>query len=321
MPYIKNFYTYTLSRRITLRGGINLNSEQVQAFIYVALTGSFSKAGEILYLSQPSVSSRVKALEEEMGVELFTRSGKIVKLSKEGKALFPFAENILQNIQDGKLSIQNEHTKAVGELAISSVLVASNYILGPVLEQFHQAYPKIKLNVYTGHSHDVLNMVLNHEVTFGISRSVNHPQIETIRLMDDEMVLVIYPTHPFASKEKISIDDVAKEPLILFNRGSIDWTLIHGSFNSLHVEPKVVMELDSIGLAKIMVKKKLGIAILPRFAIEDDIKANTLQVVSIVNFPQIRRDFELIYLKRTTLDGITKLFIDLIIETLKRNRE
>jgi DNA-binding transcriptional LysR family regulator len=305
----------------TLKGGSGLNSEQIQAFIYVALTGSFSKAGEILYLSQPSVSSRVKALEEEVGADLFTRSGKTVTLSKEGKAFFPYAENILQNVQKGKLSIQSEHTKTVGELAISSVLVASNYILGPVIEQFHQVYPKIKLNVYTGHSHDVLNMVLNHEVAFGISRSVNHPQIETIHLMDDEMVLVIYPTHPFASKEKISIDDVAKEPLILFNRGSIDWTLIHGSFNSLDVEPNVVMELDSIGLSKIMVKKKLGIAILPRFAIEDELKEKTLQVVPIVNFPQIRRDFELIYLKRSTLDGITKLFIDLIIETLKRNRE
>lgn len=296
-----------------------MNSEQIQAFIYVALTGSFSKAGEILYLSQPSVSARVKALEDEMGAILFTRSGKLVKLSNEGEAFLPFAKNILQNVQEGKLSIQNEHTKTEGELAISSVLVAANYILAPVLEQFHHAYPKIKLNVYTGHSHNVLDMVLNHEVSFGISRSVKHPQIETIHLMDDEMVLAVYPTHPFSARDTVSIEDVVKEPLILFNRGSLDWTLIHSTFTSLNVEPNVVMELDSIGLAKIMIKKKIGIAILPRFALEDDIKADILKVVTIVNSPEIRRNFEMIYLKDTTFDGISKLFMDFAIEKLTKN--
>lgn len=296
-----------------------MNSEQIQAFIYVALTGSFSKAGEILYLSQPSVSARVKALEDEMGANLFTRSGKLVKLSKEGETFLPFAKNILQNVQEGKLSIQNEFTKTEGELAVASVLVAANYILAPVMEQFHHAYPKIKLNVYTGHSHNVLDMVLKHEVSFGISRSVNHPQIDTIHLRDDEMVLAVYPSHPFSARNTVTIEEVVKEPLILFNRGSLDWTLIHSAFTSLNVEPNVVMELDSIGLAKIMIKKKIGIAILPRFAIEDDINANILKIVTIVNAPQISRNFELIYLKGTTFDGIAKLFIDFAVEKLTRN--
>lgn len=296
-----------------------MNSEQIQAFIYVALTGSFSKAGEILYLSQPSVSARVKALEDEMGANLFTRSGKLVKLSKEGETFLPFAKNILQNVQEGKLSIQNEFTKTEGELAVASVLVAANYILAPVMEQFHHAYPKIKLNVYTGHSHNVLDMVLKHEVSFGISRSVNHPQIDTIHLRDDEMVLAVYPSHPFSARNTVTIEEVVKEPLILFSRGSLDWTLIHSAFTSLNVEPNVVMELDSIGLAKIMIKKKIGIAILPRFAIEDDINANILKIVTIVNAPQISRNFELIYLKGTTFDGIAKLFIDFAVEKLTRN--
>jgi DNA-binding transcriptional LysR family regulator len=297
----------------------SMNFEQIEAFIYVSLTGSFSKAGDILFLSQPSVSARVKALENEIGCTLFKRSGKNVALSSAGETFLPYAKKILQNVQEGKLSVQRENNKAEGELVISSVMIAANYILPSLIEQFHKDYPKIKLALHTGHSHHVLDMVLNHQVPLGISRAVNHPQIETTHLMDDEMVLAIYPEHPFSSQQTVSIEEVAKEPLILFNRGSLDWTLIHGTFNSLNVEPNVIMEVDSIEVAKQMVRKQLGISILPRFAIEEELKTNSLQVVSILNIPQIHRNFEFMYLKGTTLDGISKLFIDFVMQKLSRN--
>jgi DNA-binding transcriptional LysR family regulator len=296
-----------------------MNFEQIEAFIYVSLTGSFSKAGDILFLSQPSVSARVKALENEIGSTLFKRSGKNVTLSAAGETFLPYAKNILQNVQEGKLSVQRENNKAEGELVISSVIIAANYILPTLIEQFHKDYPKIKLALHTGHSHHVLDMVLNHQVPLGISRAVNHPQIETTHLMDDEMVLAIYPEHPFSSQHTVSIEEVAKEPLILFNRGSLDWTLIHGTFNSLNVEPNVIMEVDSIEVAKQMVRKQLGISILPRFAIEEELKTNSLQVVNILNIPQIHRNFEFMYLKGTKLDGISKLFIDFVMQKLPRN--
>jgi DNA-binding transcriptional LysR family regulator len=297
-----------------------MNFEQIEAFIYVSLTGSFSKAGDILFLSQPSVSARVKGLENEIGCTLFKRSGKNVALSSAGETFLPYAKKILQNVQEGKLSVQRENNKAEGELVISSVMIAANYILPSLIEQFHKDYPKIKLALHTGHSHHVLDMVLNHQVPLGISRAVNHPQIETTHLMDDEMVLAIYPEHPFSTQLTVSIEEVAKEPLILFNRGSLDWTLIHGTFNSLNVEPNVIMEVDSIEVAKQMVRKQLGISILPRFAIEEELKANSLQVVSILNIPQIHRNFEFMYLKGTTLDGISKLFIDFVMQKLSRDK-
>jgi DNA-binding transcriptional LysR family regulator len=296
-----------------------MNFEQVEAFIYVSLTKSFSKAGDILYLSQPSVSARVKALENEIGSALFKRSGKNVTLTSAGETFLPYAKKILLNVQEGKLSVQRDNLKTEGELTISSVMTAANYILPSLIEQFHKVYPKIKLAVHTGHSHHVLDMVLNHEVPLGISRAVDHPRIETAHLMDDELVLAIYPDHPFSSQQNISIEAVAKEPLILFNRGSLDWTLIHGAFNSLNVKPNVIMEVDSIEVVKQMVKKKLGIALLPRFAIEDEVRTNTLQVVSTINLPQIHRNFEFIFLKGTGLDSITKLFIDFVMEKLSMN--
>jgi DNA-binding transcriptional LysR family regulator len=294
-----------------------LNIEQIEAFIYVSLTGNFSKAGELLFISQPSVSARIKTLENEIGYSLFNRNGKNVVLTKEGETFLPFAKTVLQNMQDGIQAIHQSNSNTEGELTISSVLTTAQYILPSLIKEFHEDYPKVKLVVHTGHSPNVLDMVLNHQVTIGISRSVSHPQIDTIHLFDDEMVLAIYPDHPFSSKEFVTVKDVAKENLILYNRGSLDWTLINNAFNSIGIKPNVVLEADNINLVKQMVKMKMGIGILPLFSIKEEVESNSLTVVNIENLPQLNRPFELIHLKNTKIEGVLKIFVDFLVSKLQ----
>ncbi|WNC16423.1 LysR family transcriptional regulator [Brevibacillus brevis] len=292
-----------------------MNMEQIEAFIFVALTGSFSKTAELLYLSQPTVSMRIKALETSMGCKLFQRTGHTISLTKEGDLFLPYAKNILHMLQEGQQAIQRSYGDVEGELVISSVFVAAFYILPDLMEQFQKLYPKIKLTILTGHSHQVLDMVLNHEVSFGIAREVNHPQINRIQLMSDDMVLAIYPDHPFANRQQVSIEEVARERLILFNRGSLDWKLISSAFSHHQLQNNVVMEADNIEVVKRMVKQKLGIAFLPRFAIQKDLTEAELLDVSVQSLPQLNRNFELIYLKDTPLGGIMKTFIDFLMQS------
>lgn len=294
-----------------------MNFEQVEAFLYVALTGNFSKAGEVLFISQPTVSARIKTLENEIGYELFNRNGKNVKLTKEGETFLPYAKTILQHMQDGLGAIKQTNRNTEVELAISVVLTVANDFLPVLVNDFHNTFPYIKLVVHTGHSHNVLDKVLNHEVPIGISRSVSHPQIDTIHLIDDEMVLVIYPDHTFSTRETVSVHEVASEKLILFNHGSLDRTLINKAFNSMNVKPNVVLEVDNIELAKEMVKKQLGIAILPLFSIRDDLKTNNLRIVKINKLPQLNRPLQLIHLKETTIEGNLKLFVDFLLQKLE----
>ncbi|WP_256816453.1 LysR family transcriptional regulator [Cytobacillus sp. Bac17] len=290
-----------------------MNIEQFEAFVYVSMTENFSKAGEILYISQPSVSARIKTLENEIGYTLFNRNGKNVKLTKEGEKLLPYAKNILQNIQEGILAIQKTNSKTEGEISIATVLTVGNYIFPSLVNEFFQLYPSIKLVVQTGHSPNVLDMVLNHEVPLGICRSVSHPQIETIHLFDDEMVLAIYPEHPFYSRKTVTIQEVAIQPLFLFNRGSLDWALINNAFKSMSEKPNVIMEIDNIEMVQQMVKKQMGIALLPRFSIEEDIKANRLGIVKIEELPLLSRPLQLIYLKDSKIDGVLRIFVDFLI--------
>lgn len=293
-----------------------MNLEQIESFIYVALTGNFSKAGEILYISQPSVSARIKSLENEIGFTLFNRTGKNIVLTKEGETFLPYAKTALENLQEGIQSIQKKNNQLGGELGVSTVLTVANYVLPNLVNDFHEVYPQINLCLYTGHSHNVLDMVLKHEVPIGISRSVSHPQINSIHLFDDEMVLITYPEHHFSSKVSVTVQDVINENLILFNRGSFDWTLINNAFKSMKVKPNVVLEVDNIELAKKMITKGMGIGIVPRFSIEEELRTNRLNMVKISNLPQLSRPFQLIHLKDTKIEGIIKLFVDFMLKKL-----
>lgn len=292
-----------------------MNMEQIEAFIFVALTGSFSKTADLLYLSQPTVSMRIKALETTMGCKLFQRTGHTISLTKEGDLFLPYAKNIMHMLQEGQQAIQRSQGDVEGELTISTVFVSAFYILPDLVQQFQQLYPKIKLTILTGHSHQVLDMVLNHEVSFGIARAVTHPQINRIQLMPDDMVLAIYPDHPFGFRHQVSIEEVARERLILFNRGSLDCKLINNAFSHFQLQNNVVMEADNIEVVKRMVKQRLGIAFLPRFAISKDLSEGELQEVDVLNLPQINRNFELIYLKDTPVHGIMRTFIDFLMQS------
>lgn len=289
-----------------------MNTDHVECFVFVALTGSFSKAANLLYLSQPTVSQRIKSLEADLNCKLFLRNGTSVALTEEGEAFLPFAKKMLQTLQDGQQAIQRLHGELEGDMSISSVFGAALYILPSLVEQFQAMYPKVKLTIFTGHSHQVLDMVLHHEVSFGIARAVNHPKIHRIQLLQDDMLLAVYPGHSFQNRGQVTIEEVAKEKLILFNRGSLDWMLIHSAFSHFQLEKHVVMEVDNIEVVKRMVKQKLGIAFLPRFSIQQDLETNELQEVTVTQLPELNRNFELIYLKDAPVNTLMKLFIDFL---------
>ncbi|MET3698831.1 DNA-binding transcriptional LysR family regulator [Bacillus oleivorans] len=295
-----------------------MNMEQIEAFIYVSLTGSFSRAGEILHISQPSVSARIKTLENEMGYPFFIRNGKMVHLTKEGETFLPYAKIVLENMRDAVQAIQQTNSNTKGEIKIATVFTVSNYVLPFLLKEFNDSYPNVKLVINTVRPDHVLDMVLNHEVPLGICSSVNHLPIETTLLFEDELVLAIYPEHPFSSMNTIRINDLANQPFILFNRGSSDWEMINKALKTVGVKPNVVLEGDNIELIKHMVRKKMGIGFLPRFSIEEELQSGDLFEVPIRSFPRLSLPFQVLYLKETKIDGTLKIFYNFLLNKLNR---
>lgn len=287
---------------------------QLEAFVQVTLNRNFSKAAEALYLTQPSVTARIQSLEKELGEELFERTGRGVRLTDAGQAFLPYAERVLQILKEGKDNIEAVRSVQLGNLRLGSALTISTYVLPRLLKMFRGRYPGVEVVVRTGRSEQVLGMLLRDEVQVGLVRSLHHHNIQTVYLYDDQIILVVNPNHPFASRRSVTIEEVGEQPLILFDRGSSYYGLITNIFRRAEVVPHLSMELDSMEATKKMVEEGLGTALLPRVSVERELELGILTEVEIINAPPVNRQISLIYRKNRRLGRSVQAFVELLSE-------
>jgi len=289
-----------------------LDFGQLEAFVQVAAHRSFSRAAEALQLTQPSITARIQALERVLSEELFERSGRGVRLTDAGTIFLPYAERMLQMLREAKESVEEVRTVQAGSLRLGSALTISTYVLPRILRTFHSRYPGVEVVVHTGRSEQVLKMLLNDEVQVGLVGSLMHPDVETVDLYPDEVILVANPDHPFAANRQATIEEVGSQPVILADRGSSYYGLIHGFFRQAGVVPNVAMELDSMEATKRMVEEGLGIALLPRVCLERELKQGLLAEVAVTNAPAISRRIALIYRKSRKQARTVQAFLEVL---------
>jgi len=261
----------------------------LESFVEVARRGNVSRAAEALFLTQPAITARLKALENDIGTKLFVRSSRGMKLSDAGRAFLPYAERTMTTVDEGRQLIANLRQGTVGALVIAAAPAVSTYVLPEILRAFRTTHPKVRLGVKTGHTEEVLEMVLRGEAHVGIGRPIRHPDIELIPVLDDEMVLVVSARHAFARRGKVRMDELAAERLILFDRTSSYHELTSSLFRQAGVVPTSTLELDNVEAAKKMVQQGLGVALLPRMALVVELKSGSLRPVKLIGAPPLSR--------------------------------
>jgi len=261
----------------------------LESFVEVARRGNVSRAAEALFLTQPAITARLKALENDIGTKLFVRSSRGMKLSDAGRAFLPYAERTMTTVDEGRQLIANLRQGTVGALVIAAAPAVSTYVLPEILRAFRTTHPKVRLGVKTGHTEEVLEMVLRGEAHVGIGRPIRHPDIELIPILDDEMLLVVSARHAFARRGKVRMDELAAERLILFDRTSSYHELTSSLFRQAGVVPTSTLELDNVEAAKKMVQQGLGVALLPRMALVVELKSGSLRPVKLIGAPPLSR--------------------------------
>src|SRR6266850_3689819 len=261
----------------------------LESFVEVARTANVSRAAQTLCLTQPALTARLKSLESDLGVELFVRSARGMKLTDAGRAFLPYAQRTLGLVTEGRRVIADLREGSTGELVIGAAPAVSTYLLPTILKSFRTTYPNVRLWNETGHTEEVLEMVLRQDVTIGIGRPVRHPEVELIPVFEDELLLVVSRRHPFAARTKVRMDELATERLILFDRASSYHELTSALFREAGVVPVSVMELDNVEAAKKMVQQGLGVALLPRMALSAELKARSLRPVKLIGTAPVRR--------------------------------
>jgi len=261
----------------------------LESFVEVARRGNVSRAAEALFLTQPAITARLKALERDLGIKLFVRSSRGMKLSDAGRAFLPYAERTMTTVDEGRQLVTNLRQGNVGELVIAAAPAVSTYVLPEILRVFRSTHPNVRLGVKTGHTEEVLEMVLRAEAHVGIGRPIRHPEIELIPVLEDEMLLVVSARHAFARRGKVRMDELAAERLILFDRTSSYHELTSSLFRQAGVVPASTLELDNVEAAKKMVQQGLGIALLPRMALVSELKSGSLRPVKLIGAPPLSR--------------------------------
>ena len=261
----------------------------LESFVEVARHGNVSRAAQALFLTQPAITARLKSLESDLGVELFVRTHRGMRLTDAGRSFLPYAERTIATVGEGRQLLANLREGTIGALVVAAAPAVSTYVLPRVLHEFRATHPNVRLGVRTGHTEEVLDMVLRSEAHIGVGRPIQHPDVELIPVFDDELVLVVSRHHPFARRDRIRLQELADDRLILFDRASSYYELTSSLVRQAGVVPESVIELDNVEAAKKMVIEGLGVALLPRMALGAELRARALRPVRVIGAPPVRR--------------------------------
>jgi DNA-binding transcriptional LysR family regulator len=262
---------------------------QIEAFVEVARTKKVKTAAEALFVTQPALTARLQRLEADLGAQLFVRTPRGMRLTEAGEVFLPHAVKALDTLQDGRRIVNAYERGGAGRLALGAAPAVSTYVLPTILKRFAVGHPRVSVSVRTGHSEEVLDLVLREQVELGLVRELRHPDISITPLYEDRLILVAEPRHRFASRRSIRLEEIAPEQLVLFDRTSSYTQLTNALFRGAGVQPVGVMELDNIDAAKKMVQEGFGVALLPHTAVADELEAGVLVNVDVEDAAPVRR--------------------------------
>ncbi len=262
---------------------------QLEAFAAVARLESISAAAEELVVSQPAVTARLQGLERELGSRLFVRSRRGTVLTDAGRMLLPHVDRALAAVATGRRAVAEVVAGTGGRLTIGAAPAISTYVLPAMLHKFQAEHPLVQLSVRSGHSEEVLELVLRQEVELGLMRPIPHPDVSLTPLYEDPLVLVVPRAHAFGARGEIQMSQMASEHLILFDRTSSFHELTSSIFRQAGIDPRGFIEVDNIDAAKRMVEQRLGIALLPGTSVQSEIGSGRLVPVTITDMAPVRR--------------------------------
>ncbi len=260
--------------------------KQLRAFCYTAQNGSISKAAEKLFLSQPSVSLQVQALEREFKTKLFERRGPSIRLTPEGKLLLELAFPMVQGMD----SLPDLFAASCGNLESGELNIAAGestilYILPPTIKRFSERYPGIQIKLHNVTGRDGLSMLRADEVDFAVGSMLEVPNdISYHPAFTYEPLLITAPDHPLAGKSRVSLREISPYGLILPPRHLSTWRIVDYVFQQHNVNYRVALEAGGWEVIKKYVEMGLGIAIVTSICIT---AADTLAQIPLGQyFPQ-----------------------------------
>jgi DNA-binding transcriptional LysR family regulator len=267
-----------------------LNLHLLRLFATVAKAGSFSKAADILLLSQPSISKGVRDFELQLGCRLLDRTPRGVTPTREGLALLRHADTLFAAERDAEEELRALRNLDSGSLRIGASTTIATYFIPDYLGAFHARHPGIDLQLTSANTRDIAQMMLAHEIEVGLVEGpVEDEGLASEPWRTDEMVLIVGPRHPFAG-DRTAIDPkrIADEILIVREPGSGSREVVAQALARLKIDPARTLEIGSTEAIKQVVAAGLGVSIVSAAAAKDQVALGRLKTVEMRGLSIVR---------------------------------
>jgi DNA-binding transcriptional LysR family regulator len=289
-----------------------LDLAQLEIFLCIAEEKSFSRAAEKMLRTQPALSIAIKRLEEELGEPLFDRSSKSGTLTEAGRILLSYAQRMINMRDEAKDAISELRGMFRGRLTIGANESTSLYLLPKLLLEYRRRHPQIKIEVFRNISEKIPSEVLERNLDFGfLSYDPMHPSLQSLEVHRDELVLVVPPKHHLAGRKQVTVKDLGNEHFVAHNVKTPARTRIFDFFAQHRTPLNICIELATLETIKEFVKLEVGLAILPRLAVEEEIKSGELIEVPVKGM-KIEKTLRLVYRREQTLSHAAKSFLELV---------
>ncbi len=290
----------------------------LRTFCAIAETLNFTKASEKLQLTQSAVSHQIRSLEDELGVKLFLRGKRGVRLTDAGKAAVEFARGILADADAMREEVAGRERALVGRVRVAAATQALVHLFAPLFEEFMDANESVELIFRTTVSTeqtiaDILEGV--SDVGFA-SMAVYSPMLQITELFTDDLILVVGKKHRLAAKRSVPIQELEGERWILFERGASIRRATDQFFKRVQVKPEKALESNDTYFVKLMIEHGLGIALMPLWSVREEIRSGKLAGAEIAG-EKITRSVSMLSLKGSRSASI-RAFIDYMIQGKER---
>jgi LysR family cys regulon transcriptional activator len=234
---------------------------------------NLTEAAKALHTSQPGVSKAIIELEEELGVEIFARHGKRLKrITEPGQHVLRSIEVIMREVGNLKRIGEQFSAQDSGTLSIATTHTQARYVLPVPVAKLREAYPKVNISLHQGSPEQVARMVIDDVAEIGIATEALPDQRELVTLpcYEWQHVLVLPPSHPLARKDRISLEDLAAEPLVTYHPAFTGRTRIDSAFAQRKLQPRIALEAIDSDVIKTYVALGLGLGIVAEMAVREE---------------------------------------------------
>lgn len=254
-----------------------LDSRQLRAFVTLANTGSFTRTGKDLFLTQSAISHAIKALEEDVGCRLFDRVGKSVALTPAGEQLLHHAKGILDEMTQARAALEHLGKWGRTHLRLATSEAACEALLPNVLVQQKEKYPQCQVTVASADMSEAIELLHNGHADLVLSLEPGpEAGVEFIPLFSDELQFLVSAQHPWAVARQVVREEIPTQPYILYSRSSYTSRLVETYFRNEDMTLLKMMEVGSMSAIREMVGRGLGVSILAPWVARDDIASGKL---------------------------------------------